>query len=460
MSRQSTYAKYTPMDIWPVFQTYLPAAVITQFLSTLSQRFYQRVFTPLVIVWGFLFQRLNHDHTTDAYVSYLRSFRLDQEFSLPALSDNNGAYCQARQRLPLCVAQRALSHTAQTLQTRLGSQAKWHGRSTYLLDGSTLRLKSEPALIEHYGRPSGRRGHSHWPVMRIVGAFDLWSGALQAIAEGRYLQSEIALAGPLFSDLPAEAVVVGDRVFGIYRVLQEAVAVQVDVLVRIKSSHVSRWSQAPLAAGEDRDVVWQASAYDKTNPDLPTPDIPGRLLYVRVEQDGFRPMDVHLFTTLTDRRQFPAQVIAQLYARRYQVELDLRQVKTLLEMEDLQGKSVEMVRKELLLGLTAYNLIRALMAEAAQRAGLPPLCLSFTRCWRRICDTARMLTNLPTDRQQEHGTSLIDDLLDRLSTCRLPKRKKQRHEPRAVWGKPQPYAYLKGSRQEARELLIKQWRES
>jgi Transposase DDE domain len=171
-------------------------------------------------------------------------------------------------------------------------------------------------------------------------------------------------------------------------------------------------------------------------------------------------MDVSLFTTLTDREQFPALRITQLYARRYQVELDLRQVKTVLEMEALEGKSVEMVRKELYWGLTAYNLIRALMAEAAQRSGLPPLRLSFTRCWRRICDTARILTNLLTDRQQQDGPALIDDLLDRLATCRLPKRKKQRHEPRAVWGKPQPYAYLKGSRQEAREELLKQWRES
>ena len=75
MSRQSTSPQYTPKEIWPIFQTYLPATVIAEFLATLSQRFYQRVFAPLVIVWGFLFQRLNHDHTTDAYVSYLRSTR-------------------------------------------------------------------------------------------------------------------------------------------------------------------------------------------------------------------------------------------------------------------------------------------------------------------------------------------------------------------------------------------------
>ena len=118
------------------------------------------------------------------------------------------------------------------------------------------------------------------------------------------------------------------------------------------------------------------------------------------------------------------------------------------------------MRKELYWGLTAYNLIRALMAEVVQQAGLPALRLSFTRCWRRICDTARILTNLPADLQQQDGACWIDELLDRLATCQLPKRKKQRHEPRAVWGKPQPYAYLKGSRQEAREQLLKQWRES
>lgn len=63
----------------------------------------------------------------------------------------------------------------------------------------------------------------------------------------------------------------------------------------------------------------------------PSPSELGRLIYARLERNGFRPIDVYLFTTLLDRDEFPARDIVTLFGERWNVELDLRHVKTTLE---------------------------------------------------------------------------------------------------------------------------------
>jgi hypothetical protein len=363
------------------------------------------------------------------------------------MSENTAAYCKARKRLPLAVAQGALRHTAQAVGDTLGPSGLWHGRRVTLLDGSTVRLTAEEALITHYGLPKGQHGASHWPRLRTVGAFDLYSGALCEVVEGPYAAPEPTLAIQLLRAAPAAALWVGDQLFGIYHLVQVVVACRQDAIFRIQARHIRRWTPSQLPSGSDLDVVWTPSAADQVEADLPADAIPGRLLYVRIAHPGFRPIDIYLFTTLTDRLLYPADEIVKLYARRWHVELNLRHVKTTLAMELLTGKSVDIIRKEWTLGLLAYNLIRGLMSQAALRAGLSPLYLSFARCWRRVVATAHRPPSDPSATAREQAGQA---LLDRLATCRLPVRTQLRFEPRAVWPKPHQYPYLLGSRAEAR----------
>lgn len=455
MSRQSAGPQYTPEQVWPIFARFLPQDVMDGLLAKVARRFYRRLFPPLVVLWGFVYQRLQADHTCDAFVSYLTSGAAPHLYApaagRPAMSENTAAYCKARQRLPWAVAQGALRHTAQAVSATLGPSGLWHGRRVGLLDGSTVRLTAEEALVTHYGLPKGQHGASHWPRLRTVAAFDLYTGALLEVVEGPYATTEQTLTIQLMRTAQAAPLWVGDQLFGIYHLVQVAVACRQDVLFRIQASHIGRWTTSQLPSGSDLDVVWTPSATDQVEPDVPAGAIAGRLVYVRIAAPGFRPIDIYLFTTLTDRQQYPAEELVQLYARRWHVELNLRHVKTTLAMERLTGKSVDIIRKEWTLGLLAYNLIRGLMSQAALRAGLSPLYLSFVRCWRRIVATAQ---RPPSGQSATAGESADQALLDRLATCRLPVRTLRRFEPRAVWPKPHQYPYIVGSRAEARKRRL------
>ena len=311
------------------------------------------------------------------------------------------------------MVQRLLRATARAFQQAFGDSGLWHGSRVNLFDGSTLRLRASSELTDHYGRASNQHGPSHWPLLRLVAGFDLFSGVANAVAEGPYCIGEHTLAVDVIRQLGADYVHVGDRNFGIYHLVQVIHAVHSHALLRLKITQAKRLAGQPLRSGLDLDVVWTPSPFDTCEADLPTPPIAGRLITVRLERDGFRPIDLYLFTTLLDRTVFSVSEVVALYGERWNVELDLRHVKTTLQMEQLNGQSVDIVRKELVLGLTAYNLLRGLMGVAAIQAQRLPLELSLAQCWRRMLDACRSIGSGRYSAQDQSPEKSLGDCFGR-----------------------------------------------
>lgn len=441
-----------------MFEKMFPSQIIRALYEETKQTYYERLLPPLLILWGFIFQRLSADHSCDAAWSYLSSDSVQEQFGLnkagqQLCSESTSAYCQARQRLPIKVARQVLAYTSKTIAEKTGDDGRWHGWRVNLFDGSTLQLAASDKLQEHYGTNHNQYRRGHWPLMRLVAGFDFFTGAVNGVAEGPYNVSEHPLAVTLIAELGASILHIGDRFFGAYHVLQAIVAAKSQANLRLNTNSAKRLCASQvLRSGCDLDVVWKKAPYDKIEPDLPTPDITGRLIYSRLEKAGFRPIDLYLFTTLTDREAYSAADLVALYGLRWHVELDFRHLKTTLGMERLDGKSVDIVCKELILGLTAYNLLRGLMTTAALQADVLPCQLSLAKCWRRTIDACRGLSNQTSD---EEIARILSRLLQRLGRCLLPKRNHERFEPRAVWGRAQVFPKIKSSREETRAEQLK-----
>lgn len=450
-----------PPELLPVFQELLPSHLLQEWLQRSGRRFYQRLFTPLVTLWGFIFQRLNPDHSCDAALAHIHSGAVDDldtshqhPLSARIRSENTAGYCKARQRLPLTLLQEALAHTASAIREWSGAAGQWRGHTVHLLDGSTLRARPTPELEAHYGHHTNQYGATYWIIIRLMVAFTLWDGGVSGVAEGPLSCSEQELAVALLRSARPGDVYVGDRNFGVFRVAQAIRHAGAWALLRLTTLRAQALLGRLPQPGEDARVYWKPSQHDQTNPEMSTAPIEGRLLCVRVQRPGFRPQDLYLFTTLLDAEQYPIDALIELYAWRWHAELNLRYVKTTLDMEEITGKSVEMVRKEIWAGLLAYNLLRGFMAQAALRGGVSPLELSFTRCWRRIWQM--LAFGLRHLRQAAERIQRLERLLQELLDCRLPRRPAFRIEPRAVRKRPSVYPILKGSRAEARQALLAQ----
>jgi hypothetical protein len=468
--------KPSPEEILPIYQELLPRPQLKALLTKKNIRLYWRLFTPLVVLWLMIFQRLNKDHSCDGAVSHIHTGAVDdldpydehdEPLSQRVYSENSSAYVQGRQRLPQMMLTETLPYLARVIRDGLGQTEpgqpsldnNWKGHAVRLMDGTTVRLPPAGDLVETYGQASNQHGPAYWVIVKVVAVFCLYTQTVVSYAEGHHHTSETAFVLTLMkADDEVASLYIGDINFGIYRVAQVARYCHKYVLLRFKTcvaQALQRANQKPhlLKPGQECFVSWTPKATTIVEPGLSTEPIAGRLIYARIEKKGFRPIDLFLFTTLLDLAIYPAGEICQLYGQRLQVEICLRHIKTSLDMEEFAVKSVAMFRKELTVGLIAYNLICALMVKAGQMANLPPAKLSFCQCWRRIRDA--LFYGLPHWVYQ-HGTALAH-LLQRLAKCKLrPQPNKVRYEPRKVRRRPAVFPALKGDRNEARQELLNQ----
>ena len=149
-------------------------------------------------------------------------------------------------------------------------------------------------------------------------------------------------------------------------------------------------------------------------------------------------------TTMLDASVDGGQ-IGDLYERRWDGEIDIRSIKSVMQMEFLRCKTPEMVHKEIWAHLPAYNLLRTAMAVAADENGLEPRQVSFKGAKQAVTAFApKIEAARPADRP-----ALVDALLAVIAYHRVGDRP-GRWEPRATKRRPRHGARLNQTRAEAK----------
>ena len=304
MAQTQPRAKPSIQQVLPVFKELLSAATVRNLVKGCGLTMYERLFTPLIVVWCFIFQRLNSDHALDAVVSHVASGAVDhlddrdrRPVSERIGSESTAGYAIARKRIPLAVLKQVSGLFAQAAEEHQGAEALWHGHPVALLDGTTLALRPEKDLVEYYGQARNQHGLAYWVIMRVVAAFGLHTGVLLGAADGPHLESEQSLAKEVLAQLAPNSICVGDSNFGVFSVAQAARHYHVWPLLRLTACRAQALAKRKLHPGDDQVVQWAPSKDDRADPQMSMAPITGRLIYVRLERDGSRPVDLYLFTT-------------------------------------------------------------------------------------------------------------------------------------------------------------------
>jgi hypothetical protein len=414
--------------------------------------FYERLFSPWVTLWAMVLQRLLADHSLQHTLTHLRFGLADRLFSkgktpfseqvtslsTPSLSDG-------RQRLPLSFLKEILFRLP-SLLLKKSKGLDYRGLPVLLLDGSTLRLKPHGDIPDHYPSHSSKRNSGYFCLVRVVVGFCLRSGLCGLPALGSKYTSEQSLAAHLMLSLKEKALVIGDRNFGVFQVAQAARKAGCPLLVRLTAARAKKLlgKGRELTPGLDTPVKLAVARRCRVQEHCSLEPVEGRLIVRRLKRPGHRPFDLLLFTTLLDPVLYTVEELVELYGFRWHAELNLRHLKSQMDLGFLDTRSAAMAEKEFHAGLIAYNLVRSMMALSAFSHGLEPLCLSFSACRSQVtlllCDWGK-------------GKALKPALLlAALAKLCLPKRKKARpNEPRKIRKLASKYEVLKGSRQSARE---------
>jgi len=446
--RPSAPPAFTPAELLRFFLQLLPRRALLRLPTLKALTFYERLFTPLVTLWYLLFQWIHHDHTLQAVLTDVRAGgaqRLNRKLARQLRSASTGPYSDARSRLPEEFLAEALRLQGRQLSGQ-SAATRWKALPVALLDGTTVRLRPHGDIATAFP-PHGNQHQekTYWCLLRVTVTFCCGSGAALDCAVGATTVSEQTLAGELILRAAGPYLFVGDRNFGVFRIVQCARQANQQVLLRMTDTRAAKLLGRPLAAG-DFPVSWTPSRHDQLQPHCPTDPVRGRLLITRLERPGFRPQWLCLFTTLADLKEYPAPELVELYGRRWHIELDLRYVKAQMGAAQLEVYSAAMARKQWLACLLAYNLVRAAMLCAALAHGTAPLTLSFSACRRRVEAWLRAL-----GRTLSSVANRWQKLLRELVHCHLPKRKKPRPpEPRAKRHIRESFPPLVGLRSTAR----------
>ena len=442
----------------------LASAHTNQLARAADCRFRDRLLTPGETLRLFI-QQIAHGNLACAAVRHLA----DRDFT-------DSAWCQARSRLPLDVISGVNRSIVQGTLTELNrcddagdGSYRWRGHRVLVIDGTTDSMPDTPVLRTHYGVPAGVRPGLGFPMAHLLMLMDHRSGLIVDCLDSPLFTSDAAVAHKVHHHLAAGDVLLGDRLFAGYAHLALLLQANLHAVMPMHQkrivdftplrphAHPHRGKSAKRGGkprsrvirrlGDEDQVVeyfkdvkkpvWMSDEQWQSLPE----SITVREIRRTVQRHGFRPITVTIVTTLLDPEHYPADELIELRLTRWLVETNFRHLKITLGMDVLKCKTLDGVRKERLVFILVYNLIRGLMLRAArrQRVNINRLSFADALAWLRHAHPRRPNAFAPPN--------LIEN----------PTRP-GRLEPRKIKRQKKEFPYMKQSRAELKALLVAKYR--
>jgi Transposase DDE domain len=413
------------------FAKVLTSASIAKVVELAELNWRERIFSPIVTLWVFLAQVMSPDNSCRAAVARLNAHRVSLGTS-PG-SPATGAYCQARKRLPERFFAAIARHTGREIEKAVDGTWLWMKRRVLMFDGTLVSMPDTKENQAEYPQPSSQKPGLGFPLARIAAIFSLSTGAIIDLAIGGYSgksQGELSLLRQLVGVFLPGDVMLADRLMCSWREMAMLKSRGVDVVTRLTSHRSTDFRRGKRLGKGDHIVRWarpNLRPVDFADNDLPD-YLEVRETRVTIEHAGFRSISIILVSTLLDDKLIAAKDLMQLYKARWNNELDLRVIKETLQMNVLCCKTPELIRKEIWAHIISYNLIRAMIAQAATKHAIEPRTISFKGAMQTLAAFQPLIEAVCRDRTK-HRIEIYQKILDAIVMHRVGDRP-DRFEPR------------------------------
>ncbi len=415
------------------------------------------IFSTDITLWAFLAQALRDGKgaSCTAAVADIATYMLQTGRQPPA--GDTGDYCRARAKLSLSALRRLVVESAEHLESQADERWLFHGLHAKLVDGFTFTMPDTLDNQAEFPQLSTQRPGAGFPIARCCTVVSLATACVCDLAIGPYQgkqTGENALLRDLLDTFNEDDVVVFDRYYCSFMLLALLSLRGVQVCTRLHQRRTSDFRRGYRLGQDDHLINWTRPAKPSWMSQPQYQQIPQTLTLRELRFDvnvPGRPAEaITVITTLTDPEAYSAEAIATLYGLRWNVELDIRDIKQTLGLDHVRCKTPHMVRRELWVTLLAYNLIRKVIATSAIMHGKQPRRLSFTlTCQTVLASWILLSTGSCRDPHQ-----LWTAALDSIAAHEVPLRP-GRIEPRVLKRRRDRYPLMHGPRDELREALGK-----
>ena len=418
-------------QIGELFENFIPRILLKPEQNGAMSR--RRLFSKENTFWAFFSQVLDADGGCKEVIRKLQSYASIKGVKIP--SSSTASYCTARKKLDERMLSGIFEHTAGRLN-KMPKDGLLDNRRVIVVDGTGISMPDTPENQRVWPQWSSQKPGCGFPSARICACFSLESGALLSYAIGNKKSHELLLFRKQWKMFKRGDIFLGDKGFCSYFDIASLKEQGVDSVVTLaRRAPVRPIGSLKKLGPNDLLISWERPVYNiklsyskEAWEDLPK-ELFLRQVKVKVKYRGFRTRWFHIITTLLDAKRYPAEELAELYFKRWDVELFFRDIKITMGLDVLRCLTPEMIRKEILMYFIAYNCVRRLMCEAAEEADIGVRAVSFKGSVQALRSWEPHLNQAKISRIER--ARLIRDLYEAMTSTPIRQRP-GRSEPRCL----------------------------
>jgi len=412
--------------------------------------FRERIYTPLKTIFMFVKQVLNPDKSCRNAVA---SAAIEQLCSNDALlSTNTGQYCKARKRLPEETVHELVREIGNSSVSKVQDRLKWYGRTVKLVDGTTVTMADTPMNQQEFPQHGNQKEGAGYPIARLVAVMSLDVGTVidysLAAHKGKGT-GEHALFREIIDSINEGDILLGDCYYPSFFMISQLQRRGADGIFQGQAQRNYDFRRGNSLGKKEHIIEWAKPARPQWM-NRETYDLLPKKINIR----EFKVNGKVYVTTLLDDKRYHKKEIAKLYKLRWQVEINLRSLKSVLEMDHLSCKTPDMVRKEIAAHMLGYNIIRIIMAEACSQHHAVPNQVSFKGTIQLLNQFMSQILGIKAKRR----ANTYRQLLSMIVSNKVGNRP-GRVEPRAVKRRRKPFPALLNRKNEREKIIKKQRRQ-
>jgi len=282
------------------------------------------------------------------------------------ISVNTAAYSKARKRINFELLRGIFEKTRENTDLAYC----WYGMKTYITDGTYVQMQDTDDLRQLYSVKHTDKEASidNYPQGLVQAIIEQGSGFIHDYALSNRHTSELLLIYQLIQSIPKNSLLLADDLYNCFAIFALARKYGFDLIVPGK--RVKNYTVMEVISQGDEIVEVKQKEQPKwlTKSEI----LPNKILLRRISflsPDGMNTMVI--YTTLLDKN-IPSCEIVLKYFTRWDIEITIREVKTIMDVNVLRGKTDDIVRKELISAFIAYNLIRKLIMQSTKETAFSP----------------------------------------------------------------------------------------
>lgn len=287
---------------------------------------------------------------------------------LKAISTNTGSYTTAKQRLDVEMVKMVYEESANFENIKIDKQ--WKGMDVVITDGTYIQMQDSKELRELYEvKSESEQYKTGYPQALLQVMIEQGSGAIKHFELGSRHVSELELVSRILPKVKKGTLILADDLYNSYAIFHLIRKQGLEIIVpgkRVRSYKVIK----KISTGDEIVEI------NKTfHPEwLPKEEkLPSSILMRRLAfEDPMQPGKQYvMFTSILDEKINMAEIVSK-YFTRWDIEISIREMKTIMDINVVRSKKPDMVIKELLTTFIAYNLIRKIIATTTENSGFSP----------------------------------------------------------------------------------------